>query len=129
MVLLWEPRTHCMTISNAGAEPLLISRGGQIITAKAEGVPIGLLEHQTYDEVCFQAESGDTLLLFSDGVEDQLNGAEDHFGRLRIQRLLTKYDKKTPRAIVDQIFTQLDEFRDDVVLTDDQTLVAMQVIG
>ena len=51
MVLLWEPRTHRMTISNAGAEPLLISRGGEIITAKAEGVPIGLLEHQTYDEV------------------------------------------------------------------------------
>jgi len=129
MVLLWEPRTHCMTICNAGAEPLLISRAGQIITAKAEGVPIGLLEHQTYEEVCFQAESGDTLLLFSDGVEDQLNAAEEHFGRPRVQRLLTKYDKKAPRAIVDQIFTQLDEFRDGVVITDDQTLVSMQVIG
>jgi sigma-B regulation protein RsbU (phosphoserine phosphatase) len=129
MVLLWEPRSHSMTITNAGAEPLLISRGGEIITAKAEGVPIGLLEHQTYDEVCFQAESGDTLLLFSDGVEDQLNGAEDHFGRPRVQRLLTKYDKKTPSAIVDQIFKQLDDFRDGVALTDDQTVVAMQVIG
>jgi len=129
MVLLWEPRAHRMTISNAGAEPLLISRGGEIITAKAEGVPIGLLEHQSYDEVCFQAESGDTLLLFSDGVEDQLNAAEEHFGRLRVQRLLTKYDQKAPRAIVDQIFTQLDDFRDSVALTDDQTLVAMQVIG
>ena len=129
MVLLWEPREHRMTISNAGAEPLLISRAGEIITAKAEGVPIGLLEHQTYDEVVYQAESGDTLLLFSDGIEDQLNAAEDHFGRPRVQRLLTKYDKKRPGAIVDQIFKQLDDFRDGVVLTDDQTLVAMQVIG
>lgn len=129
MVLLWEPRTHRMTISNAGAEPLLISRGGQIITAKAEGVPIGLLEHQTYEEVVYQAESGDTLLLFSDGVEDQLNAAEEHFGRPRVQRLLTKYDQKTPGAIVDQIFKQLDDFRDGVALTDDQTVVAMQVIG
>jgi sigma-B regulation protein RsbU (phosphoserine phosphatase) len=118
-----------MTISNAGAEPLLISRGGEIIAAKAEGVPIGLLEHQTYDEVCVQAESGDTLLLFSDGVEDQLNAAEEHFGRQRVQRLLTKYDKKRPGAIVDQIFKQLDDFRDGVPLTDDQTVVAMQVIG
>jgi phosphoserine phosphatase RsbU/P len=129
MVLLWEPRTHCMTISNAGAEPLLISRGGEIITAKAEGVPIGLLEHQTYDEVCIQAESGDTLLLFSDGVEDQLNASDEHFERTRVQRLLTKFDKKTPGAIVDQIFKQLDDFRDGVALTDDQTVVAMQVIG
>src|ERR1019366_496323 len=104
MVLLWEPRTHRMTITNAGAEPLLISRGGQIITAKAEGMPIGLLEHQTYDEVSYQAESGDTLLLFSDGVEDQLNSKEEHFGRPRVQRLLTKHDAETPRAIVDQMF-------------------------
>lgn len=129
MVLLWEPRTHLMTISNAGAEPLLISRAGQIIAAKAEGVPIGLLEHQTYEEVTYQAESGDTMLLFSDGVEDQLNATEEHFGRPRIQRLLTKHDKKAPRAIVDQIFTDLDEFRDNVVITDDQTVVTMKVIG
>ena len=129
MVLLWEPRTHRMTISNAGAEPLLISRGGQIITAKAEGMPIGLLEHQTYDEVSYQAESGDTLLLFSDGVEDQLNANEEHFGRPRVQRLLIKHDAETPRAIVDQIFTDLDEFRDSVALTDDQTVVTMKVIG
>ncbi|MEO8052244.1 MAG: SpoIIE family protein phosphatase [Acidobacteriota bacterium] len=129
MVLLWEPRTHRMTISNAGAEPLLISRGGEIIAAKAEGVPIGLLEHQSYEEVVYQAESGDTLLLFSDGVEDQLNAAEEHFGRPQVQRLLTKHDKKAPRAIVDQIFTELDQFRDGVALTDDQTAVAMKVIG
>jgi len=129
MVLLWEPRTHRMTISNAGAEPLLISRGGQIITAKAEGMPIGLLEHQTYDEVSYQAESGDTLLLFSDGVEDQLNAEDEHFGRPRVQRLLTKHDSETPRRIVDQIFADLDEFRDSVMLTDDQTVVAMKVIG
>jgi len=129
MVLLWEPRTHLMTITNAGAEPLLISRSGHIITAKAEGMPIGLLEHQTYDEVSYQAESGDTLLLFSDGVEDQLNSREEHFGRSRVQRLLTNHDIDTPRAIVDQIFADLDEFRDAVALTDDQTVVTMKVIG
>jgi phosphoserine phosphatase RsbU/P len=127
MVLLWEPGTHQMTISNAGAEPLLISRSGKIIAAKAEGMPIGLLEHQTYDEVSYQAEAGDMLLLFSDGVEDQLNSQEDHFGSARVQRLLTQNDTATPQSIVDQIFRELDEFRDGVALTDDQTVVTMRV--
>lgn len=31
--------------------------------------------------------------------------------------------------IVDQIFADLDEFRDSVMLTDDQTVVTMKVIG
>ena len=127
MVLLWEPGTHQMTISNAGAEPLLISRGGKIIAAKAEGMPIGLLEHQTYEEVSYQAEAGDMLLLFSDGVEDQLNSEDSHFGGARVQRLLTQHDTAAPRDIVDQIFKELDEFRDGVALTDDQTVVTMRV--
>jgi hypothetical protein len=40
-----------------------------------------------------------------------------------------KHGKEIPRMIVDQIFTQLDEFRDGVAITDDQTAVAMQVMG
>jgi phosphoserine phosphatase RsbU/P len=129
MVLLWEPRTHRMTISNAGAEPLLICRNGEILTAKAEGMPIGLLEHQQYDEVVYQAEAGDTLVLFSDGVEDQLNAHEEHFGRPRVQNLLTRHGGETSFAVVNHIFEHLDEFRDGVALTDDQSIVAMKVIG
>ena len=129
MVLLWEPRTHRMTISNAGAEPLLICRNGEILTAKAEGVPIGLLEHQQYEEVIYQAEAGDTLVLFSDGVEDQLNARDEHFGRPRVQRLLARHAAETAFAVVNHIFEDLDEFRDGVTLTDDQSIVAMKVIG
>jgi sigma-B regulation protein RsbU (phosphoserine phosphatase) len=129
MVLLWEPRTHRMTISNAGAEPLLICRNGEILTAKAEGMPIGLLEHQQYDEVVYQAESGDALVLFSDGVEDQLNAQEEHFGRPRVQHLLTRHGAESSFAVVNHIFEHLDEFRDGVALTDDQSIVAMKVIG
>jgi len=127
MVLLWEPRIRRMTITNAGAEPLLISRNGEIIPAKAEGVPIGLLEHQQYDEVVYEAKAGDTLLLFSDGVEDQLNSREDHFGRSRVQRLLNKHAVDGPFAVVEHVMRELDEFRDGVVLNDDQTIVSMKI--
>ena len=128
MVLLWEPRLRRMTISNAGAEPLLICRKCKILTPKVEGVPIGLLEHQQYDEVTYQAEAEDMLLLFSDGVEDQLNSKEEHFGRSRVQRLLTAHCEETPVAIVNHIFSELDRFRDGVALTDDQTVVTMKVL-
>ena len=128
MVLLWEPRAQRMTISNAGAEPLLICRRGEILTAKAEGVPIGLLEHQQYEEVVYQAESGDTLVLFSDGVEDQLNAKEESFGQTHVRNLLTANDGESPFAIVNHIFEHLDEFRNGVAITDDQTIVAMKVI-
>ena len=128
MVLLWEPRSHRMTIANAGAEPLLICRRGEILTAEVEGVPIGLLEHQQYEEVVYQAESGDSLLLFSDGVEDQLNATEENFGQPRVRKLLMAKNDESPFQIVTSIFEELDEFRGGVPLTDDQTIVAMKVM-
>ena len=128
MVLLWEPRSHRMTIANAGPEPLLICRRGEILTAEVEGVPIGLLEHQQYEEVVYQAESGDSLLLFSDGVEDQLNATEENFGQPRVRKLLMAKNDESPFQIVTSVFEELDEFRGGVPLTDDQTSEAMKVI-
>ena len=128
-VLLWEPRLHRMTLSNAGAEPLLICRNGQVTATVAEGIPIGLLENQEYEETEYLAEPGDTLLLFSDGLEDQLNEADQQFSAVRIQTLLREYGGGTARAMVDHLFTSLDTFRDGVVLTDDQTAVVLKVVG
>jgi len=128
MVLLWEPRLHRLTISNAGAEPLLICRGGENLSVRTEGMPIGLLEHQQYDETVVPVEAGDALLLFSDGVEDQLNSKEEHFGRSRVQRHLCKHHGESPAAVVKLIFDELDTFRKKTPITDDQTVVAMKVV-
>ena len=129
MVLLWEPRAHRMTIGNAGAEPLLLCRHGKVVTVRSEGMPIGLLEHQQYEESVHHVHADDTLLLFSDGVEDQVNSADEHFGLARVKRLLARHDGESSSAIVNHIFRELDEFRGPVGLTDDQTAVAMKVVS
>lgn len=128
-VLLWEPRLRRLTLSNAGAEPLFICRKGVVQVTETEGVPIGLLENQEYEESEYNCEPGDTLLLFSDGLEDQLNERDQQFSRIRVKRLLQDYGGSSARAVVDHLFMELDEFRDGVALTDDQTAVVMKVVG
>ena len=59
----------------------------------------------------------------------ELNSKEEHFGGSKVQSLLTRHDGESPLAIVNRIFAELDEFREGVALTDDQTVVAMKVIG
>jgi len=126
-VLLWEPRLHRLTLSNAGAEPLLICRRGEILASHAEGVPIGLLEQQQYEEFEHYTEPGDTLLLFSDGLEDQLDEGEHQFSRARLQKLLRENANNTARAVVDMIFAEMDTFRVNTPITDDQTAVVLKV--
>ena len=90
-------------------------------------MPIGLLEDREYDEVIHQAEAGDLMLFFSDGVEDQLNAREEDFTRGRVTRLLKKHGTGSPKALADAIFTDIDAFRDDTPITDDQSVVVIKV--
>ena len=105
----------------------MIYRKGEIIKPHSEGVPIGLLEDREYDEVLHQAEAGDLMLFFSDGVEDQLNAKEEDFTRGRVTRLLKKHGSGTPKNLADAIFSEIDTFRDDTPITDDQSVVVIKV--
>jgi sigma-B regulation protein RsbU (phosphoserine phosphatase) len=127
MVLLWNSASKRLTMANAGSEPPLICRGGEIIKPHIEGVPIGLLDNRVYEEIEFQAESGDLILLYSDGVEDQLNESGLEFGRERIERILSDRYETPTELIASGMLHEIDLFREGAPLTDDQTLIAIRV--
>jgi sigma-B regulation protein RsbU (phosphoserine phosphatase) len=127
LVALWRPAERNLVMANAGSEPPFVWRGGEILKPKVEGVPIGLLDDRDYDEVTFKAAPGDTILLYSDGVEDQLNAASENYSRSRITRVLERQAAASPQATVDAIFDELDAFRGITPITDDQTTVVIKV--
>jgi len=127
-LLLWDARHRTFTITSAGTLPPLLYRRGTLIEPQVEGVPIGLLEDQEYDEVEIVAQQNDLLLLFSDGVEDQLRDSEDEYGRDRLRQLLEVSGDETPQEVVNAIFKDLDAFRGSTPLTDDQTVIALKVL-
>jgi sigma-B regulation protein RsbU (phosphoserine phosphatase) len=127
LVVLWEPRTGLLTLCNAGAEPPMIFRRGEVLKPQVEGIPIGLLEDRQYEEVQFQTEPGDMVLFFSDGVADQLNAKDEEFSRGRVSRLLKSHGTGAPEAVAGAIFSELDTFRDGTSITDDQTVLAVKV--
>src|SRR5205807_2176890 len=94
-VLLWDPATRQIVMSNAGAIPPMICRGSEIIKLRVEGVPLGLLDSREYEEVPFQAEPGDTIVLYSDGITDHLNAAGTEFGRGRLAQAVRAHCDQT----------------------------------
>ena len=103
----------------------MICREGRIFKVEVEGVPLGLLEDREYDEVVFQALPGDLVILFSDGVSDHLNCSGEEFGRSRLGEVVQRSCRLEPKAIVDEIFADLDQFNTERF--DDQTLLVMRV--
>jgi sigma-B regulation protein RsbU (phosphoserine phosphatase) len=127
LLMQWSGRDNVLTMANAGALPPVICRAGEVLTPRVEGVPLGLLEDRDYDQIRFQAQPGDLIVLYSDGIEDQLGEGDKDFGRDRLFRRLMKSAADPAKEVVGAIFNDIDRFRGSSPLTDDQTLIVLKV--
>jgi len=127
LVLVWERANRRFIMANAGAEPPMICRRGEIIKPRVEGVPAGMLDHREYEELVFEAEPGDIMLLNSDGITDQMNPKEEEFGRTHLGRALSRLCALTAAGVADHILGALDEFTAGAPTFDDQTLMVLKV--
>ncbi|MBZ5726623.1 MAG: SpoIIE family protein phosphatase [Acidobacteriia bacterium] len=124
-VLLWDPPARTFVMANAGALPPIICRGNEILKLRVEGVPIGLLESREYEEIPFQAEPGDTVVLYSDGITDHLSAEGVEYGRGRLAQVLRANCHKPVDDLLAAIFQDLDKF--STTAFDDQTVFVMKV--
>jgi sigma-B regulation protein RsbU (phosphoserine phosphatase) len=124
-VLLWDPSTRLIVMANAGAIPPMICRGSEIVKLRVEGVPLGLLDAREYEEVPFQAEPGDLIVLYSDGITDHQNADGKEFGRGRLAQVVRAHCQQTSCELTNAIFQEMDKF--STTAFDDQTVFVMKV--
>ena len=125
ILVAWQRHSRRFTMSNAGGSPPMVVRGNEVMRLQVEGVPLGLLPDRDYDELVFDAQPGDLLVLFSDGVSEHQNPEADEYGRAKLALILRDNAAATPKEVVAAIFKDLDEFH--LVRFDDQTVIAMRV--
>ncbi len=129
LVLRWEPKTIKLIVANAAGVPPVIVRGGKLIELRVEGFPLGLFPGKEFDEHTFQAEEGDLVLLYSDGIQDQQNPQGKDYGVDRLRDFLPTVSSLPAKQVVDAIFEDFDLFREGMRTQDDQTLIAIRVKG
>lgn len=71
-------------------------------------------------------ESGDTLLLLTDGLPEQKNSTGAMFEYTRGQETFSSACPGTPRAVIDQLVRAGEAWMDGVPLDDDITLLVIQ---
>jgi phosphoserine phosphatase RsbU/P len=127
LVAFWQPLTRTLRMANAGSCAPLVWRQGEVLKPRIEGVPIGLLEDIDYEELEVTLEPGDVVLLYSDGVEDQVNAAGEEFGRSRVLKLLKKHHADTPKDIANAVIAEMDAYRGGTPISDDQSVIVLRV--
>src|SRR5450755_1260762 len=125
LLMRWSPHIRQFVMANAGSNPPLVCRNHEILKPKVEGVPLGLLDEREYEEVVFQAQKGDTMVLYSDGVTDHLSADGHDYGRHRLSQVVRRTCEEPAKAIVAAILADLDQF--NTTPFDDQTVLVRKV--
>jgi sigma-B regulation protein RsbU (phosphoserine phosphatase) len=124
---IWEPKIKTLRLANSGMPLPILVRQGRSHAVRAEGVPLGLLEHTEYQETILTLERGDVLALFSDGLVEAANPHQEEFGMRRLENLFREHAAKPAAETVEAVFADIAQFEDGRPRRDDQTLVLIKV--
>jgi sigma-B regulation protein RsbU (phosphoserine phosphatase) len=128
LVALWTGADQQLVMANAGALPPLICRKGRLLRPRPVGMPLGMMSNQEYEELAVTIEVGDVILFYSDGYEDQTNSAGEVYGQDRLPAALLRLAVRPAEEIAAGLERELDEFRGDCRVHDDQTLLVLKVL-
>lgn len=127
-----DPETGSMTFARAGHEPAIVYRKstGMVEISKPRGLAIGIdsgavFERVTKDEV-IHLDSGDCILLFTDGVKEALDSQDEEFGMDRLAEIFREKAKIGAEAVVEGVQESVSDFTGDGPQLDDVTIVAIE---
>jgi phosphoserine phosphatase RsbU/P len=101
--------------------PVLLRRSGPPVTLAGSGLPIGMIQDASFEDEAVSLEPGDRVYLYSDGVIESLNAAEEDFGFARLIAAIDRQRGRPLREGLDAIADLVSDWsggclRDDVTL-------------
>jgi serine phosphatase RsbU (regulator of sigma subunit) len=122
-----DPGTGEIAYVNAGHNPPVIVRAdGSLDTLTTGGVVLGLFEDVDYEQASTQLGRGDVLVVFSDGVTETWNRADEEFGDARLAELVRQGRALDAASLEAEILRELDRFAEGTKATDDRTLIVIK---
>ena len=122
---LLETDTGRLQYVSAGHNPALLRRtSGRLDPLRATGVPLGMFPNASWKEESVTLEPGDLLCVYTDGISEALDAADEEFGLERLGQLLET--DAAAEKLCGSVFDAVADFAADVPQYDDQTLLLVR---
>lgn len=122
-----DHKTKRLTYCNAGHEPALLLRNGEIIPLDVGGMVTGVLADAEYEKSVIDLKTGDLIVLYSDGVTDAMNEHNQRFGREKLEQTLQEIAPLSADQGIALLIQRLSEHRGEREANDDITVVLINV--
>jgi sigma-B regulation protein RsbU (phosphoserine phosphatase) len=133
-----DMRARTLTYARAGHTPLLCLPGAgapsrELRLLAPDGMVLGLnIDRGEMFERLLQEESiplhdGDLFLLFTDGISEAMNAADDCFGETRLGDIVREHAHLSSDELRERILREISSFVGDAPQHDDMTMILLRV--
>jgi len=119
-----------LTYVNAGHNPPLIKRAGENFDwlKTKQGFILGGVEDITYKQYEVVLQSGDDLLLYTDGITEAANNEEELFSEQRLLESANNAKDLPLKDLTESIKQDIDNFTEGAQQTDDITMLILRLL-
>jgi len=96
-----------LSYSAAGHPPMLLMRKGEVTAVEENGLILAAFSFSAYTNASCKLEPGDRLLLYTDGILEAANSAQEEFGRDRLKALLQECSTLSHTETADRIMAKV----------------------
>jgi serine phosphatase RsbU (regulator of sigma subunit) len=118
-----------LTYTNAGHNPPFIVGPSGVRRLDQGGPVVGLLEFAPYGQETLKLATGDTIVIFSDGVSEAMNAEGDELGDDRLLEAIQAARATTAEELVSHIFAAVSDFTHGTAQGDDITAMVIRYRG
>lgn len=124
----YEPAARAFTYVNGGHNSPMVLRGESVIRLDEGGPVVGLFAKASYTQATIQLQAGDTMVLFTDGISEAMNDADDEFGEERMLPVLQGCCGLKAQVTLERLFDAADAFAAGAPQHDDMTVVIVRFL-
>jgi sigma-B regulation protein RsbU (phosphoserine phosphatase) len=117
---------ECRVVNAGHNDGVLLRADGSVERWKAAGLAIGLMAGRTYTATESRLGPGDVVVLYSDGVTEANDPAENEYGIERLIELMREHAAWDAAALVDAIYRSVDAFAGTAPQYDDITAMVIR---
>lgn len=118
-----------LTYSNAGHNaPVLVMKDG-VRRLETGGMVLGLFQHAAFEEETLKLDPGDVVIVFSDGVSEAMNEAEEEYTDDRLLAAVEAHRGKAPQELLTGLLADVRRFCGRATPNDDVTMVVVRYDG
>jgi len=113
--------------SNAGYNaPLLYRKNGEYELLEEGGVVLGFIKDTHYAEARMKIESGDMVILFTDGLVEAMDSEDNEYGLERILAQIRKNENSDAAVLSQALLEDVNKWVGNTGLQDDLTLIVIR---